>query len=248
MQAELQKLELSSEALRGLTEHERYVFALAGHIFNELMLLQKWIHVSRRAPGIPGLQEDASVGVSMFLLRMLAAKTYEALNVLKKQSVSDLLKAEYFGRVDGLVVQWDALIVRHDTLPWLKRVRDKGAFHYMNSTQWAPHLNDAFCEGAYIYVGKRYGDAYFQWSEMGAALPAMIEVNADEPFEGLKQMINDLGSLLGDITDCLSRGLQAYINGAGLFAGLSERIRFDAPVCEPTALHYFFADERLEAR
>jgi hypothetical protein len=248
MQAELQKLEISSEALCGLTEHQRYVFALAGHISNELMLLQKWIHISRRAPGISGPQEDASVGVSMFLLRMLAAKTYEALNVLKKQSVSDLLKAEYFGRVDGLVVQWVAVIDRHDTLPWLGRVRNKGAFHYMSSAQWAPHLSDSFCEGAYIYVGKRYGDAYFQWSEMGAALPAMIEVNADEPFEGLKQMLNDLGALLGDITDCLSRGLQAYIHGAGLFARLSEPIRFDAPVCEPTALHYFFADERIEAK
>lgn len=180
----------------------------------------------------------------MFLLRMLAAKTYEALNVLKKKSISDLLRAEYFGRVDGLVTQWDAVIDRHDTLVWLGRVRNKGAFHYMSSAQGAPHLNHTFCEGAYIYVGKRHADTYFQWSEMGAALPAMVEVNTDALLEGLKQMINDLGALLGDITDCLFRGLQAYIHGAGLFAGLSERIRFDAPVCEPPALHYFFADER----
>lgn len=61
MQAELQKLELSSAALRRLTEHQRYVFALAGQISNELMLLQKWIHVSRRAPVIAGPQEDANV-------------------------------------------------------------------------------------------------------------------------------------------------------------------------------------------
>jgi hypothetical protein len=144
-------------------------------------------------------------------------------------------------------VQWDAVVDRHDTLPWLGRVRNKGAFHYMNSAQWAPHLNDAFCEKAYIYVGKRYADTYFQWAEMGAALPAMAELNAKAPFEGLKQMIDELGALLGDITDCLARGLQAYMHGAGLSAGpLSERIRFDAPAFEPTALHYFFADERLQ--
>lgn len=53
MQAEVSRLELSGDALRALGEHKRYVFALAGHVFNELMLLQKWI-VSRRPTGNGG--------------------------------------------------------------------------------------------------------------------------------------------------------------------------------------------------
>jgi len=246
MQAEVRKLELSADALRALNPQSRYVFALAGHIFNELMLLQKWIHLSRRVPGNPGPQEDSSVGISMFLLRILAAKTHEALDVLKKQSVSEILRRDYFGRVDGLEVQWDQALTIYSNLPWLGRVRNKGAFHYMTSAQWAPHLNDAFCEGAYVYCGKRFSDTFFHWPEMSASLPAMLEINADAPFEGLEQMINDLGGLLSDLTDCLARGLQAFIHGAGLIGVVSEPIRFDAPVFEPSALHYFFADERMK--
>ena len=41
MQADVQRLSLSADALRELDPQRRYVFALVGHIFNELMLLQK---------------------------------------------------------------------------------------------------------------------------------------------------------------------------------------------------------------
>src|SRR5258708_3513919 len=102
MQAEVRKLELSADALRALAPQSRYVFALTGHIFNELMLLQKWVHISRRPPGNPGPQEDSAVAVTMFLLRVLSAKVYEALHddALGKKSVLDVLRADYFSKVE----------------------------------------------------------------------------------------------------------------------------------------------------
>ena len=104
MQAEVRRLKLSADRLRALDPQGRYVFALAGHVFNELMLLQKWVHVSRRAPGNPGPEEDAAVAVTMFLVRMLSAKVYEALHVdaLGKKAVADVLRADYFGKVADL--------------------------------------------------------------------------------------------------------------------------------------------------
>lgn len=246
MPAEVQRLELSGDGLRKLSPERRYVFALTGHIFNELMLLQKWIHIGRMAPGNPGPQQDAAVAISMFLLRLLAAKTHEALDALKKQSVSDVLRADYFANVDGLTEQWDATLQAFSDLPWLRRVRNRGAFHYLNCAQWTPVLNDEFCEGAYMYVGKRYADTYFHWSEMAASLPSMLEVNANQPFEGLDQMLHDLGDLLGQVTDCLALGTQSFIASEHLVESLGEAVRFNAPVFEPTALHYFFADERIK--
>lgn len=250
MQAEVKRLELSANQLRALDPQRRYVFALTGHIFNELMLLQKWVHVSRRSPGNPGPQEDAAVAVTMFLLRVLSAKVYEALHddALGKKAVSDVLRADYFGKVEGLTEKWDAALVQYENLEWLGWIRNKGGFHYMKATQWSPHLGDEICEGAYIYIGKRFADTYFHWADMTAALPAMSHVNADEPFKGLEQMLNELGQLLGDVTECLARGLQAFIHGSGVGGTLSDPVRFDAPLLEPPALHYFFADERLPAK
>ena len=250
MQAEVRSLELSAAALRALDPQRRYVFALVGHIFNELMLLQKWVHISRKPPGNPGPEEDAAVGVTMFLVRLLSSKVYEALHedALTKKSVAEVLRADYFGSVDGLNEQWDAVLAKHADLEWLGWIRNKGGFHYMNAAQWAPGLEDPICDGAYAYVGKRYGDTYFHWAEMTAALPAMKHVNPDDPFKGLDQMVNELGELLSALTDCLARGLQAFLSKSNIGAKLSEPIRFDAPLLNPLALHYFFADEHVGQR
>lgn len=233
--------------LRALDPHRRYVFALVGHIFNELMLLQKWVHISRKAPGNPGPQEDAAIGITMFLMRLLSAKVYEALHgdALGKASVLAVLRADYFGKADGLNEKWDAVLTQYDRMEWLAWIRNKGGFHYMNANQWAPGLEDSICEGAYMYVGKRYGDTYFHWAEMSAALPVMKHVNSVDPFKGLEQMVGELGELLSALTDCLARGLQAFLNSSDAVAGMSEPIKFDAPLLLPPALHFFFADERL---
>lgn len=219
--------------------------SMSGHVFNELMLLQKWIHVSRRPPGNPGPQEDAAVGITMFLVRLLSSKVYEALDVLTKQSVADVLRADYFGKVDGLNDKWDEVLSQNGELEWLGWLRNKGGFHYMNANQWAPSLGDSMCDGAYALIGKRYGDTYFHWAEITAALPAMQHINADEPFNGLEQMVDELGQLLSGMTDCLARGVQAFLHSSGVGGALSEPVRFDAPPLDPPALHYFFADPRL---
>ncbi len=247
MKAEVQRLELSADALRKLDANQRYVFALVGHIFNELMLLQKWVHVSRKPPGDAGPAEDAAVGVTMFLIRLLSAKVYEALHddALTKKSVDDVLRADYFGKVDGLNDKWTAVLAQYQKLEWLGWIRNKGGFHYMNANQWAPGLDDGMCEGAYSYVGKRYGDTYFHWAEMTAALPALKHVNASDPFAGLDQMVRELGDLLSNLTDCLARGIQAFLHSSGVGSTLSKPFQFDAPPFEPLALHYFFGDARV---
>lgn len=220
---------------------------MVGHIFNELMLLQKWVHISRKPPGKPGPQEDAAIGVTMFLIRLLSAKVYEALHedALTKNSVAEILRTDYFGHVPGLNAAWEAVLTRYAKMEWLGWVRNKGGFHYMNAAQWAPGLEDSMCDGAYAYVGRRYGDTYYHWAEMTAALPAMKYVNVNDPFKGLDQMATELGQLLSGITDCLARGLQAFLERSKVGVKLSEPIRFDAPLLEPLALHYFFADDEL---
>jgi hypothetical protein len=247
MKAEVQRLELSGDALRALDADRRYVFALIGHVFNELTLLQKWVHISRKPPGDAGPVEDAAVGVTMFLIRLLSAKVYEALHddVLRKKSVEEVLRADYFGKVDGLNEKWDAVLAQHEKLEWLGWIRNKGGFHYMNAKQWAPGLDDGMCEGAYGYVGKRYGDTYFHWAEMTAALPAMKHVNANDPFAGLDQMVNELGELLSGLTDCLALGIQEFLKSSGVGSTLSDPQQFEAPPLEPLALHYFFGDVRI---
>ena len=181
----------------------------------------------------------------MFMLRLLAAKTHEAVGVLSRQSVRDVLMRDYFASDPDLARQWEEAIKAYEGLPWLPRVRNKLAFHYMNAAQWGPHLDDDLCREGYVWVGKRYGDTLYHWAEMAAALPAMREVNAEEPFEGLGQMLDELGGLLKLLTDCLAKGLQTFMAERLMDdEALSEPIQFEAPDFDTFRLPYFFGDPR----
>jgi hypothetical protein len=240
MKVEVRRLNLSTKKLVGLGPQERYVFALAGHIFNDLMLLQKLVHTSRQPPDSPSPVLDASVGLSMFMLRLLAAKTHEAVGVLSKESIRDVLMRDYFASDAVLTDEWEKVIAAYKDLPWLPKVRNKLAFHYMSAAQWTPHLDDALCTDGYVWVGKRFGDTLYQWAEMAAALPAMREVNADEPFKGLGQMLDELGGLLKLLTNCLAKGLQTFMIERLMDEPLSDPIQFDAPDLDAFHLTYFF--------
>lgn len=246
MPVDIHRLSLSATKLRGLDAQARFVFASAGHIFNELMLLQKLVHVARRPPNVEGPVADASVGVAMFMLRTLVGKAYEAMLTLRKDPVSQLLRKEYFGLVDGLEQSWDAALDAAANLRWMSVVRNQGAFHYPNGNQLTPFLSDEYCEGAYVLIGRRYGDTYFHWAEIASALPALSAVNAADPMEGLAIMIEDVGRLLGNLTDCLAQGLQAYMKEhlVDEGEGLDDAVRIEAPDFDSFHLPYFFADER----
>lgn len=240
MKASVRRLNLSDLKLKALTERERYVFALTGHVFNELMLLQKLIHVSRHPVGGENPTKDASLAVSLFFLRMLTAKTHEALKILKKDSIRTVLVTDYFNHVEGLIVKWDERC--KNSLTWLAQIRNKGAFHYLNDAQWGPEITDNLCEGAYVYIGKKYSDTYFHWAEIVAGLPMMKKVNEAEPLDGLETMIAKLGELLGGLNDCLALGLQAFMKKRLIDDNaLEPPVSFEAPHFENFHLPYFFA-------
>jgi hypothetical protein len=209
---ELHRLNLSAAKLEALPPEELYVFALAGHIFNELMMLQKMV-----LAGAPPLEshpfvQDAGVARAIFSLRLLVGKTHEAMKSLSKQSVISVLKARFFNRVDGLTEKWDAARTSHDTMPWLVKVRNQRAFHYMNQEQWLPHITPELTGGAYIILGTTYGNTLFQWQEVAAGLPMLKLVNEADPLEGgIGEMLDAMGDLLRDLTACLAEALQAYM-------------------------------------
>ncbi|MET3493030.1 hypothetical protein [Variovorax boronicumulans] len=249
MPVEIFRKNLNAAKLRGLDAQSRFVFASAGHVFNELLLLQKLVHVSRLPPNIEGPAMDSSVGVAMFMLRTLVGKTYEAILLLRKQTIATPLRDQYFASVAGLSERWDEVLDAADNQPWMSVVRNQGAFHYPNANQMAPFLTDAFCEDAYVLIGQRYGDTYFHWAEMAASLPALSAVNPTDPMAGLARMIDDIGELLGRLTDCLALGLTAYIGQylANDHEGLVNPVQVEAPDFETFHLPYFFADPRHPA-
>jgi hypothetical protein len=211
MDLPLSRLNLSSAKLWDLPDQERYVFALAGHVFNELMFLQKLMIAAVPDKGAHTFSKDASVGSSMFTLRMVVSKAHEAMQELRKESNRSIFLDRILSKRDGLRDQWELVVRRYESLPWLGSIRNQGGFHYLSHKQWSLHIDQALCQDGYVIVGKTYGTTYFHWNEVVASWPIMKKVNADNPFEGLGLAIDELGALLGEMGECLALGLQAYI-------------------------------------
>lgn len=208
---ELRKLSLSADKLSELPAQCLYVFALAGHVFNELMMLQKMVLTARPPEASHQFARDAGVDMAMFYLRLLVGKTEEAMKALSKHSTDTELRASILSRVPGLTERWIAAVTKYKDMPWLGRIRNQRSFHYMNATQWLPHIDAGLMHDGYVVVGKTYGNTLFHWHEICASVPMLKLVNEDAPFDGLGQMLDEAGELLGDITSCLAEGLQTFM-------------------------------------
>jgi len=145
-----------------------------------------------------------------------------------------------FGLVPDLEANWDAAVV--ERLEWLRRARNRHAFHYMTAAQWTPDITDDLCDGASAIVGRAYGDTGFVWSDALASLPLFKLVNELDPFEGFGTILSEVGQLLGSLLDCLAQGLQAYMKER-LTTGdaLGNAGSIEAPSFDDFRLPYFFA-------
>lgn len=240
----LHKLALSESKLRGLDPQELYVFALAGHVFNELMMLQKVLLTSMPAPGSHPFVQDAGVDVSLFALRLLVGKTEEAMKALSKHSVDEVLRSKVFALRPGIEQRWKDAQTQYQTMPWLGRIRNQRAFHYMTAGQWLPHFTDELFGGAYVIVGTTHGNTLFQWQEVSAGLPMLKLVNEAKPFDGLDLMLREMGDLLRELTACLAEGMQEYMHQVLTDDGaLSEPEFLSAASIEQTYMPYYFSKE-----
>ncbi len=212
---ELHRLDLSLPMLKALPPDELYVFALSGHVFNELMLLQKMVLTSlpKQSQEVHPFLQDAGVARAVFALRLLVGKVEEAVKALDKESVEVVLRNKVLALRPGLAEHWDNALQKYRTMPWLNQIRNQRAFHYMSQGQWLPHLTEELLGGAYVIVGSTYGNTLFQWHEVAAGVPMLKLVDPNDPLEGgLGKILEETGDLLSHLTSCLAEGLQAYMH------------------------------------
>lgn len=244
----IHKLVLSTAKLQALPQFDRYVFALLGHIFNDLMISQKLSHISRVHPRESHQYiREGGVGVSLFFLRTLAARTKEVMETLTDKRISNHIETKIFAPA-GLENQWRGALklfnkIDHD---WLATVRNAHAFHYMREHQFLPYLKSEYCDHAHALVGRKYGDTFFTWSDIRAGHAMLDQVDSNDPFAGLGRMLDDLGELLGKLGDCIAQGLQRYIADQLTDPGALQAPQWiSAPDFNSFYVPYFFRTRRL---
>lgn len=161
---DVEKLRIPLQDLKGISDHDRYSYYLLGHMFNELMCLQKLIYFTMPRHGDNrDIRQRPEMAQAVFLFRIALSKISEVRNELRDNKV--LLAT--FDRM--ILPMWPEGARRrtelHEALnaaTWLSVLRNKVGFHFPNFNQLAEYVkpNDEWADD-YIYMSSQSGNVFY---------------------------------------------------------------------------------------
>lgn len=196
-----------------LTEEERYALFLLGHIFNEIMALNKFAMMSNFKSQRKRSMAEKAGGVfnAMFFSRMLAGKLYEASEAIRRKEVSKFLREHCFPllKSDGAAAlrEFNRAVSQSK---WLNEARNGHAMHYptlVQSTAALTALKNGKA-GFDFFVGEKHGEALYWTSDAMAATAFAFEANSGDYRSGLNEIVDHLYGvsdlLLGLVGDSIN--------------------------------------------
>ncbi len=165
---DMYELRISLESVKQLSDQDRFSYYLLGHIFNELMSLQKLVgfsfpkHDDHRAARLRPEHAQA-----MLLFRLACGKIWEATQTIRQnKSVASMLQNLVLPKLANGRERLRALNQAVNDAPWLSPLRNGMGFHYPAFQDWASLVapNDSW-EDDYVYLGKQSGNTFYDASD-----------------------------------------------------------------------------------
>jgi hypothetical protein len=163
---EIKEFRIPVEKVISLTPHQRYTYYLLGHVFNELMSLQKLIGFA-----IPKHEDETPARIRaenaqlFFLFRLAASKLFEFERVLNKKEFRISLEELVFITSPELKGKLREFNKAMGNAAWLGRMRNGMGFHYPNFLEWESYTTpDSTWIDDVIYVGSETGNTFYDAS------------------------------------------------------------------------------------
>ncbi|HEY0820821.1 MAG TPA: hypothetical protein VGD46_18680 [Rhizobacter sp.] len=255
----IKRIKVPYGALERLSAQERYALFILGHIFNEIMALNRMVLLCQ--PKDTSLRSSAvKAGFSfngMFYLRLLAGKLYESSLILRSKEVSAFLKAHCFPHLkfDGIATLKE-FNKKTSQCKWLNAARNGHAMHYPTFEQTHPTLQRLQEGGAgfEFFVGDRHGETLFWSSDVLASAAFASEANSVDHGEALKQIFDDLNEISRLLLDLTAESINAFVvhhwRGDKKYSD-AVKVRdvstFEIPDFSRFELPYFVFVEKLDA-
>jgi hypothetical protein len=188
------KLTVPADRVAALAADERYAYCMLGHMFNELMCLQKLLmfaipkHGDRRP-----IRSQPEMGQALFFFRVAAGKLWEAKLALATKAFSTALNRSFLPLVPAADVRLKTLRRRLDKSDWLRHLRDRHSFHYPTFEQWQALLSpkDLTVDDD-VYGSTQSGNVYYAGSDNVAQHWMFGQMNSDDPRGAVDPMIDEL--------------------------------------------------------
>ena len=209
----VQKLTVRSERVWLLDPEKRYAYYMLGHLFNELMFLQKLLGFV-----LPNHGDDRSIrmqpeiGQAMFLFRLAAGKLWEAKLVLGTKEFSAVLRSSFLPLIPEGAQRLKALLRRLSEAAWLKELRNCHSFHYPSFSEWHKLVEPA---GEWaddeIFLSEQSGNVFYAGADAMAQHWMFGQLNPDDPRSAVEPMINELIQQIARFKSLIEDLLRAFI-------------------------------------
>lgn len=197
------ELRIPLEQVAALSAHQRYAYYLLGHIFNEMIVLQKIIGFALpKHDDIRPSRRNAEIAQVFFLFRMAASKIYEAKAALNSKEVQDTLNELVFSHSPHLRDSLRRLNKAVSGATWLSRMRNGMGFHYPKFSDWEAYTtpNDTWIDDV-VYFAGHSGNTFFDASA-SVAMHWMFDKYRDyEATESVDLLVSEIIDLIKQIND-----------------------------------------------
>lgn len=212
---EMYRIRIPVDAVKRLTAEERFAYYLLGHIYNELMCLQKLLgHALPKHEDLRPARRDPEFGQAVFLFRVAAGKLWEAKLALDGKEVSTTLRNRIFPLQSDGMNSWKALNASINAAGWLVPWRNGIGFHFPTFDKWRVHTTpDENWVDDVIFLGETKGNLFCHSSE-SIAMAWMFDWEGDkETFTNQQsKMIDQLITMITSMTDFLGEAIGTLVH------------------------------------
>jgi len=206
-------LTIRAHDVLALKEDERYAYYMLGHMFNEMMFLQKLLHFATpvhedRRP----LRIEPEIAQTLFLIGVVAGKVWEIKLAFDEQRMSQVLRESFWPLLDDGSKSWARINRKIQKATWLKDVRNGHSFHYPSAKDWNSMMRPT---GGWtddkIYVGEISGNTFYQGSAVTAHTWMFGGVDQANPQSAVTRTVDQSIDFLTELNNLLEELLGKFI-------------------------------------
>ena len=211
---EMYSLSVPLDAIKKLTEEQRFAYYLLGHIFNELMCLQKFVsftlpkHDDHRPARL-----RPELGQAMLLFRLASGKIWEASKAIREtKELATVLREDVLPHMPDGKQRLKDLNIAVNSAAWLSPLRNGMGFHFPTFARWSSHVvpDDSWVDDI-IFFGDKSGNTYYDAADTVAQAWMFDQYGAVDTRNAVDPLIGQMIDLLRMMNSFLADALGAFI-------------------------------------
>lgn len=163
----MQELQVPVADIKRMTEQERFAYYLLGHMFNELMCLQKLVaYALPKHEDVRDAVRQPEMGQALFLFRLACGKLWEVRAAINQREVSETLRQRVFVAIKDGADRLKAVNKAIESTPWLSKMRNRIGFHFPTFADWQGLIapDDGWVPDR-IFLGRMTGNTFYAGSD-----------------------------------------------------------------------------------